>query len=174
MLKKMRGVEGCLDLGGCVGHDRLFQRLGQEAAFRTVVMMPVAVVFVMMMSCLVFPKMHDGHRHLVVMVVGHRRMSQQYCIGYQQHHNGERSLYDEKNFGAKILFFAHYRQNLSRCQQRGDNSRLRKKRYESIFSPTMEMMSVVMKNSRQKVAGSWKTKMPNRTVPTAPMPVHTG
>ena len=46
--------------------------------------------------------------------------------------------------------------------------------YESIFSPTMEMMSVVMKNSRQKVAGSWKTKMPNRTVPTAPMPVHTG
>ena len=55
-----------------------------------------------------------------------------------------------------------------------DNSRLRKKRYESIFSPTMEMMSVVMKNSRQKVAGSWKTKMPNRTVPTAPMPVHTG
>ncbi len=74
----------------------------------------------------------------------------------------------------KFSFFAHYRQNLSRCQQRGDNSGLRKKRYESIFSPTMEMMSVVMKNSRQKVAGSWKTKMPNRTVPTAPMPVHTG
>lgn len=90
MLKKMRGIEGCLDLGGCVRHYRLFQRLGQEAAFRTVVMMPVAVVFVMMMSGLVFPKMHDGHRHLVVMVVGHRRMSQQYCIGYQQHHYEKR------------------------------------------------------------------------------------
>lgn len=93
MLKKMRGVEGCLDLGGCVRHYRLFQRLGQEAAFRTVMMVPVAVVpmvmmtfsvvCVMMMPCFFLPKMHNRHRHLVVMVVGHRRMSQQYCIGYQ-------------------------------------------------------------------------------------------
>ena len=29
---------------------------------------------------------------------------------------------------------------------------------------------VVMKNRRQKVAGSWKTKMPSNTEPTAPMP----
>lgn len=183
MLQKMGGVKRSRDFRVSVWNDRLFQGLGQEAAFRAVVMMPVAVVPMVMMTfpvvcvmmpCLFLPKKHNRHRHLVVMVVGHRRMSQQYYIGYQQHHYEERSLHDEKNFGAKILFFAHYRQNLSRCQQRGDNSRLRKKRYESIFSPTMEMMSVVMKNSRQKVAGSWKTKMPNRTVPTAPMPVHTG
>ena len=38
----------------------------------------------------------------------------------------------------------------------------------------MEMMRVVMKNRRQKVAGSWKKRMPMSTVPTAPMPVHTG
>ena len=35
-------------------------------------------------------------------------------------------------------------------------------------------MSVVMKNSRQNVAGSLKNMMPTTTVPTAPMPVHTG
>ena len=45
---------------------------------------------------------------------------------------------------------------------------------ESIFRPTMEMTSVVMKKRRQKVAGSWKTKMPSSTEPRAPMPVHTG
>ena len=31
-----------------------------------------------------------------------------------------------------------------------------------------------MKNNRQNVAGSLKTKMPTITVPTAPIPVHTG
>ena len=35
-------------------------------------------------------------------------------------------------------------------------------------------MSVTIKNSRQKVAGSWKTRMPMITVPTAPIPVQTG
>lgn len=38
----------------------------------------------------------------------------------------------------------------------------------------MEATSVVMKNKRQNVAGSLKTKIPIRTVPTAPIPVHTG
>jgi len=38
----------------------------------------------------------------------------------------------------------------------------------------MEAISVVMKKRRQKVAGSWKKMMPTSTVPTAPMPVHTG
>lgn len=45
---------------------------------------------------------------------------------------------------------------------------------ERIFKPTTEAISVVMKSSRQKLAGSLKTRMPMRTVPTAPMPVHTG
>lgn len=85
MLKKMRGVEGCLDLGGCVRHYRLFQRLGQEAAFRTVVMMSVAVMPMVMMTfpvvcvmtpCLFLPKKHNRHRHLVVMMVGNSRMGQ--------------------------------------------------------------------------------------------------
>ena len=38
----------------------------------------------------------------------------------------------------------------------------------------IDPMRVVRKNNLQKVAGSWKTKMPTRTVPTAPIPVHTG
>ncbi len=33
--------------------------------------------------------------------------------------------------------------------------------------------NVKMKNSRQKVAGSWKKNMPTNTVPIAPIPVHT-
>jgi hypothetical protein len=41
-----------------------------------------------MMLGLVLPKMHDGHRHLVVMMVGHSRMSQQDYVGHQQHHYG--------------------------------------------------------------------------------------
>ena len=47
-------------------------------------------------------------------------------------------------------------------------------RQDNAFSPMIEAMSVVMKNKRQKVAGSWNTKIPTSTVPTAPMPVHTG
>ena len=46
--------------------------------------------------------------------------------------------------------------------------------YEMILSPTMDAMSVVMKNKRQKVADSLKKKIPTSTVPTAPMPVQTG
>lgn len=38
----------------------------------------------------------------------------------------------------------------------------------------MDMIKVVMKNSRQKVAGSWKNMMPTSTAPIAPIPVHTG
>lgn len=44
---------------------------------------------------------------------------------------------------------------------------------ETAFSPTIEPMSVKIKNNRQKVAGSLKMKIPTRAVPTAPMPVHT-
>lgn len=46
--------------------------------------------------------------------------------------------------------------------------------YETILSPTTEAMSVVMKNRRGSDAGSWKTMMPSSTVPSAPIPVHTG
>ena len=35
------------------------------------------------------------------------------------------------------------------------------------------MINVVMKNRRQNVAGSLKTKIPTKTVPTAPIPVQT-
>lgn len=37
----------------------------------------------------------------------------------------------------------------------------------------MELISVVIKKMRQKLAGSLKKKMPIRAVPTAPMPVQT-
>lgn len=46
--------------------------------------------------------------------------------------------------------------------------------YASAFSPMMDIISVVMKNSRSVVVGSLKKMMPTSTVPTAPMPVHTG
>ena len=46
--------------------------------------------------------------------------------------------------------------------------------YERVLSPTTDMMRVVMKNSLQNVAGSLNTTMPSITVPTAPIPVHTG
>lgn len=36
------------------------------------------------------------------------------------------------------------------------------------------MINVVIKNNRPKFAGSLKNKIPTNTVPTAPMPVHTG
>ncbi len=37
----------------------------------------------------------------------------------------------------------------------------------------MDETSVKIKNKRPKVAGSWKKKIPTKTVPTAPIPVHT-
>ena len=37
----------------------------------------------------------------------------------------------------------------------------------------IELIKVVMKNIRQKSAGSLNTKIPTRTVPTAPIPVQT-
>lgn len=45
--------------------------------------------------------------------------------------------------------------------------------YDTILRPMIDEISVKMKNSRQKVAGSWKTRMPTKTVPTAPIPVQT-
>lgn len=45
---------------------------------------------------------------------------------------------------------------------------------DSSLRPTIEAISVMVKNIFQKVAGSWNTKMPTSTVPTAPMRVHTG
>ncbi len=44
---------------------------------------------------------------------------------------------------------------------------------ETTFSPITEQISVVIKNIRQKLIGSLKTNIPIKTVPTAPMPVHT-
>ena len=46
--------------------------------------------------------------------------------------------------------------------------------YEMIFSPMMDAISVVRKNSRQNVAGSLKMNMPTSTAPTAPIPVQAG
>jgi hypothetical protein len=37
----------------------------------------------------------------------------------------------------------------------------------------MDAINVVIKNNRQKVAGSLKIKIPIKTVPTAPIPVQT-
>lgn len=44
---------------------------------------------------------------------------------------------------------------------------------ETTFNPITEAISVVIKNRRQKSAGSLKRKIPTSTVPTAPMPVQT-
>ena len=44
---------------------------------------------------------------------------------------------------------------------------------ETNFKPTMEIIRVLRKKIRQKLAGSLKIKIPSRTVPTAPIPVHT-
>lgn len=46
--------------------------------------------------------------------------------------------------------------------------------YDNNFRPTTEAISVNMKNSRQKEAGSLNIRIPTKTVPTAPIPVHTG
>ena len=37
----------------------------------------------------------------------------------------------------------------------------------------IDAISVKMKNILQNVAGSWKKNIPNKTVPTAPIPVQT-
>ena len=44
---------------------------------------------------------------------------------------------------------------------------------ETNFKPTIEIISVLRKKMRQKLAGSLKIKIPSRTVPTAPIPVQT-
>ena len=44
---------------------------------------------------------------------------------------------------------------------------------ETNFNPTIEAINVVIKNNLQNVAGSLKTKIPTKTVPTAPIPVQT-
>lgn len=43
--------------------------------------------------------------------------------------------------------------------------------YDTIFSPIKDAMSVKRKKSLMGVAGSLKTNMPIKTVPTAPIPV---
>ena len=37
----------------------------------------------------------------------------------------------------------------------------------------MDKINVLIKNTRQKVAGSLKTMIPTKTLPTAPIPVQT-
>ncbi len=44
---------------------------------------------------------------------------------------------------------------------------------ETNFKPTMEIIRVLRKKIRQKLAGSLKINIPSNTVPTAPIPVHT-
>lgn len=41
------------------------------------------------------------------------------------------------------------------------------------FNPKIETIKVVIKNTRQKLTGSLKKIIPTKTVPTAPIPVHT-
>ena len=41
------------------------------------------------------------------------------------------------------------------------------------FKPIIDPISVVMKNTRQKVVGSLKTTIPTITIPTASIPVQT-
>ena len=50
MLQKMGGVKRSRDFRVSVWNDRLFQGFGQEAAFRAVVVMPVAVVRMVMIT----------------------------------------------------------------------------------------------------------------------------
>ena len=45
--------------------------------------------------------------------------------------------------------------------------------FDTILSPTIETIKVVMKNNLQKVAGSLNIRIPKSTVPTAPIPVQT-
>ncbi len=45
--------------------------------------------------------------------------------------------------------------------------------FDTNLSPTIEAISVVIKNSLQKLAGSLNTNIPTNTEPTAPIPVHT-
>lgn len=45
--------------------------------------------------------------------------------------------------------------------------------YETAFNPTIDAISVVIKNKRKKVAGSLKKMIPTNTLPTAPIPVQT-
>ena len=44
---------------------------------------------------------------------------------------------------------------------------------EANFNPIIDIISVAIKNSRQKLTGSLKNTIPINTVPTAPIPVHT-
>ena len=44
---------------------------------------------------------------------------------------------------------------------------------ETNFKPTMEIIRVLRKKIRQKLAGSLKINIPSNTVPTAPIPVQT-
>jgi hypothetical protein len=41
------------------------------------------------------------------------------------------------------------------------------------FNPMIDIINVLMKKTRQKVAGSLKIKIPTSTLPTAPIPVQT-
>ena len=44
---------------------------------------------------------------------------------------------------------------------------------ETNFKPTIEIIKVLRKKIRQKLAGSLKINIPSNTVPTAPIPVQT-
>lgn len=45
--------------------------------------------------------------------------------------------------------------------------------WDTAFRPMIEPISVVIKKILQKLTGSLNTRMPIKTVPTAPIPVHT-
>lgn len=80
-------MEWCLNLAERVLHKSLFHDLRQETVFLAFMMMPILVVQVMMLG-FALPEMHDGHRHLVMMMVRYSCVSQQNYVGHQQHHYG--------------------------------------------------------------------------------------
>ena len=94
----------------------------------------------------------------------------------------ERILYDEA-----LKRYRDYKNTIDYAEEKGVEKGISKVRgapenfadnqnseNQTIFNPIMETIKVVIKNNRPKVAGSWKKRIPTNTVPTAPIPVHTG
>lgn len=94
---KLRRNEKRFNLAESVLHQGLFEGFGQEAVFRAVVVVCLTIVRVVM-SVAFFPKMLDGHRHLVVVMVRNDGVCQYQHIGHQQHQYGKRSLHSECDF----------------------------------------------------------------------------
>ena len=98
---KLRRTEKWFNLAESVLHQGLFEGFGQETVFGTVVVVRLAIVR-MVMRLAFFPKMLDGHRHLVVVRVWNDGVCQYQHIGHQQHQYRKRSLHSECDFRVQI------------------------------------------------------------------------